>query len=153
MKGVMVAPGEGKKISVTGITLFFKAVSEDTGGAWSLLEYTAPPKFSGPPPHWHKKMVEGFYVLEGTLTFRLDERTVKGDAGSFMLVPTGVVHTFSNAEETPCKFLVFVSPGGLERYFEELAELIKNEPAWPPADMSKVVALSRNYDTHFPPRG
>ena len=151
MGGVTLPPGEGKTISVTGVSVSFKAVSENTDGAWTLIEYTAPPRFSGPPPHWHKVMVEGFYVLEGTLTICLDERTVKGGPGSFFLVQTGVVHTFSNAEEAPCKFLVFISPAGLEKYFEELAELIKNEPIWPPADMSKVMALAMKYDTHFPP--
>jgi mannose-6-phosphate isomerase-like protein (cupin superfamily) len=43
-----------------------------------------------------------FYVLEGTLTMRLGDETTELPAGSFVCVPPGVVHTFSNPGETRC---------------------------------------------------
>ena len=93
---------------------------------------------------------EGFYVLEGTLTLQLGNQTIKAPPGSYAYVPTGVVHGFSNPENVPAKFLTFISPAGFESYFEELAELIKNQTTWPPTDMSKVAALAAKYDTYPP---
>jgi oxalate decarboxylase/phosphoglucose isomerase-like protein (cupin superfamily) len=40
--------------------------------------------------------------------------------GSFVCVPPGIVHTFSNPGEQPVRFLNFSTPGGFERYMREL---------------------------------
>jgi hypothetical protein len=47
-----------------------------------VIEYTAPPNFSGPPPHWHKVMTEIFYVVEGAMTFRVGEQTLERVGGA-----------------------------------------------------------------------
>ncbi len=39
--------GEGRSITLRGATVTHKADSADTNGAWSLLEYQAPPHFEG----------------------------------------------------------------------------------------------------------
>ena len=135
---------------MVGGTVTIKTESEDTGSAWSLLEFTVPPLFSGPPPHWHKVTQEAFYVLEGSLTLQVGEQTIKVPPGGYAFIPIGMIHTYSNAEDESAKFLLFISPGGLEKYFGELAELIQNEPSWPPVDMSKVSALMAKYDTYPP---
>jgi mannose-6-phosphate isomerase-like protein (cupin superfamily) len=145
-----VQPGE-RVLSFMGVTLSFKAVSADTAGQWALIEYSAPPEFKGPPPHWHKQTTEAFYVVEGNLRLQLGEQIIEAVPGAFVLVPPRVVHTFSNAAPRPAKFLVLVSPAGLEGYFGELVELIKSETSWPPADMSKVMELAARYDTYAPP--
>jgi quercetin dioxygenase-like cupin family protein len=144
-------PDEGTRITMRGAAITLKAVSDDTGGAWSLMEYTAPPHFAGPPPHWHNETLEGFYILSGTVTFQVDAQTIIAPAGSFVLVPPGVIHTFANQEDVPATFLTVVSPGGFERYFDELAALVAHEPTWPPADPSKLTALMMKYDTYAPP--
>jgi mannose-6-phosphate isomerase-like protein (cupin superfamily) len=147
---IVYLPNEGKSVSARGIFLTFKAVSADTGGAWALLEYTMPPYFRGPDAHWHKRTLEGFYILSGTVTIQLETDSIKAPAGSFILVPPGTIHKFSNEEAVPATFLVFVSPGGLEQYFEELATLLQEEQTWPPTDMSNFEALSLKYD-QYPP--
>ncbi len=148
---VALLPGEGKTISVLGATIRYMATRADTQGAWSLIEYTAPPHFAGPQPHWHRRTGEAFYILEGAVTFQVGERLFKAEAGSFVLVPTSVVHTFSNPEDEAARILTVASPGGFERYFEELAALVKSEPQWPPADPRTLAALGAKYDIHTPP--
>lgn len=143
-------PGEGKSVSVAGEVISFKATSEDTAGAWALLEFNVPPHFAGPPLHWHKKEVEGFYILSGTITLQLEGRVVKAPAGSFALVPPGAVHTFSNQEDVPATFLSVLSPGGFEGFIVELADMMNQETTWPPADMSRYMALNTKYGM-FPP--
>jgi mannose-6-phosphate isomerase-like protein (cupin superfamily) len=140
-----------RTLSLLGVSITFLASAEDTGGHWSLLEYTAPPQFKGPAPHWHKRTTEAFYIVEGQLSMQIGERIIEAQMGSFVLVAPREIHVWSNPQITPCKFLVFVSPSGLEGYFDEVATLMQDEVTWPPADMSKVVALAEKFDTFSPP--
>jgi mannose-6-phosphate isomerase-like protein (cupin superfamily) len=148
---IALLPGEGKTISILGATIRYMTTRADTHGAWSLIEYTAPPRFAGPPLHWHRRTSEAFYVLEGAVTIQVGERAIRAEAGSFVLIPTSVIHSFSNPEDEPARFLTLVSPAGLERYLEELAALVKSEPIWPPADPRKLAMLGAKYDIHTPP--
>jgi mannose-6-phosphate isomerase-like protein (cupin superfamily) len=134
-----------------GVTVALKSASDDTEGGWVLLEYTAPPGFQGPPPHWHKQTDEAFFVLDGTLRFEVDGETADVRAGGYARVPPGVVHRFSNPTEGPCRFLGLAIPGGIENYFEELGEMMAKETSWPPADMGPALALMAKYDTFPPP--
>jgi len=61
-----------------------------------------------------------FYVLEGTLTVRLGDESRELGPGSFVCVPPGVVHTFSNPGSAPVRLLNFNTPGGWENYMREL---------------------------------
>jgi mannose-6-phosphate isomerase-like protein (cupin superfamily) len=146
----LLTPGAGPTLSLMGVEICYKAVSADTDGAWSLLEYTAPPQFKGPALHWHKVTHEAFFVLDGFVTFSLGKRAFRGGAGSFVHIPAGTLHTFSNPDDVPARFLTFLLPGGFEEYFKELAVLVQSEPTWPPQDMSKVLELYEKYDTFLP---
>jgi uncharacterized cupin superfamily protein len=62
------------------------------------------------PLHIHYGDDEAWYVLEGTLGFvRGDERLVAA-AGSGVLVPRGVPHTFWNAGSARARYLVVLTP-------------------------------------------
>jgi mannose-6-phosphate isomerase-like protein (cupin superfamily) len=143
-------PGQGRPLApAAGVEIWLKSTAEDTDGGWTLLEYTAPPNFPGPPPHWHKRTDEAFFVLEGTMRFQLDGETTDLAAGGYVRVPPGVVHAFSNPTDAPARFLGLALPGGIETYFEELRDLMAAEPSWPPADMGPLLALMASHDT-FP---
>jgi quercetin dioxygenase-like cupin family protein len=61
-----------------------------------------------PPPHAHAEHTEVFLVLDGALRFLVgSEETVAG-AGSVVVVPPGVVHTFTT--DGGARFLDFHSP-------------------------------------------
>ena len=113
-------PGGGEQIGgPSSVTI--KATSKDTAGSFYLGEVVIAPGFAGPPPHTHERLHDMFYVLEGTLTMRIGEETVDLGAGSFVCVPPGVVHTFSNRSEEPVRFLNFNTPAGWENYMRDLA--------------------------------
>jgi mannose-6-phosphate isomerase-like protein (cupin superfamily) len=78
------------------VAISLKSAAEDTDGGWTIFEYTAPPGFPGPPPHWHKRIEEAFFVLECTVRFTVDGETADVEAGGYAPVPAGVVHRFSN---------------------------------------------------------
>jgi mannose-6-phosphate isomerase-like protein (cupin superfamily) len=76
----------------------------------------------GTPLHLHRATDETFYVLEGTLGFRVGQQTMKLSEGAFVFVPKGLEHEWWNGDTTPVRLLTTLSPAGFERYFEELVE-------------------------------
>jgi quercetin dioxygenase-like cupin family protein len=58
-----------------------------------------------PPLHFHARHAECFFVLEGELTFRLEEREVVAGAGTWVHVPPDVLHTFTVTGDSPARFL------------------------------------------------
>ncbi|MDH3446492.1 MAG: cupin domain-containing protein [Deltaproteobacteria bacterium] len=133
--------GEGKVLSARGSTMSFKATHASTNGAFSFMERTLPPGGRKPPPHIHSNCEEAFYVLDGEIEFSLDDETVIGRPGSFVLVPGGVSHTFGNAAPTASRLLILHAPA-MDRYFEELQELWS--AAVPPSRDDEIGLMKRH---------
>ncbi len=118
-----VGPGEGTTIEgPAGGPLTFKARGEQTGGALTAFENIIAPG-DGPPLHRHAHEDEAWYVLEGQLRFRLDDALHRAPAGSFVYVPRGTPHCFQNDGDTPARILVLFTPAGMERFFDQFADL------------------------------
>ena len=131
MRAVLHGPGEGERHGVGASETVIKAGSDQTGGSFFLSETMLAPDFPGPPPHRHARLHDMFYVLEGTLTMRLGDETHELGPGSFVCVPPGVVHTFSNPSDRPVRLLNFNTPGGWENYMRDLGEAAKSGPLTP----------------------
>jgi mannose-6-phosphate isomerase-like protein (cupin superfamily) len=145
----VLGPGEGRDISLTQHrqrTITLKAEESVTGGAYRLYESTVPAVGQGAPPHLHELAEEGFYVLQGALSIQLAEREVRAEAGAFVLVPRGVVHSFNNPDPVPARYLVIWSPASAGRYFEELWELERSASGGE-VSASAIEALRKKY--HF----
>jgi glyoxylate utilization-related uncharacterized protein len=93
-------------------------------------------------------MQEIFYVLDGGLVLRLDERTFELGPGGFALVSPGTLHAFSNPAAERGEFLLICSPGGLEGYFEELPGIVARHGYPPPPEVMR--GLGEKYDTFIP---
>ncbi|MDQ4127485.1 MAG: cupin domain-containing protein [Actinomycetota bacterium] len=139
-----VPAGGGKSLRIMGNRVEIKAASENTEDAFAVLEYRLAPETPGPPPHLHRRTDEAFYVLEGELTFHLDDRSIKAGPGAFVLVPHGVVHTFENAADSEVRFLEIVAPGTFAGYFEELVTALPAGGG--PPDPATVTSLYERYD-------
>jgi mannose-6-phosphate isomerase-like protein (cupin superfamily) len=126
-----------------GATMTINLTGEEAGQTWSLIAYTAPAHFAGPPPHVHDNAQESFVVLEGTLCFVIGDQTTSVSRGTFVCVPPGTVHTFSNPDTTPATYLAWFSPAGTEQACRELAALVAAEPEWPPADGYRLTTFCR----------
>ena len=53
--------------------------------------------FGGPPLHAHALWDEGFYVLEGEVTFQAGDRILTATPGMFVFAPRNMPHTFAIA--------------------------------------------------------
>lgn len=144
MEAVVHRPGEGERHSAGSSEIVIKAAGRETSGTFFLSETTIGPGFPGPPPHRHERLVDMFYVLEGVLTVRLGEETHQLEKGSFVCVPAGVVHTFSNQSDSPVRFLNFNTPAGWENYMRDLAEAAKAGPLTPDV----IGGVASRYDFH-----
>jgi mannose-6-phosphate isomerase-like protein (cupin superfamily) len=122
--GQILGPGAGKVIELPGVTAVFKVVNDRKPGDFVVLEVTAQPSFTGPGPHLHHTHEELFYVLDGEFDFFVDSEVRRVGPGSFVNVPPGVMHDYRNPGPGPARFLGIACPAGLDRYFEEIRDLI-----------------------------
>lgn len=145
---IFLAPGGGRLYEQAGFRGAIKVDDKESGGRQCFSEWTIDAGDNGPPPHLHREHQEAFFVVEGTLTFRAGEETIKAEAGSFLFIPSGVVHTFSNRSDAPARCVNAYVPGGIEGFFVEVGKaLASGEP-----DPAEIERLSAKYDVFFPER-
>ncbi len=141
-------PSEGRTVAVVGDVYRFLATGEETNGAYALWEARVPPG-GGPPPHVHSREEEGFYVLEGEITFRIGEQQLVASAGMFANMPVGTPHSFRNESNSPARMLISVAPAGLEQMFLRAGRELPpgTETALPPthAEIEKLLAIAPEY--------
>jgi quercetin dioxygenase-like cupin family protein len=145
----------GRSVWLMGMLVTFKAISADTGGAYSVYVATIPPH-TGAPTHIHHLETEAFYMLEGELDFIAGERNVRAASGDFLHVDKGVIHGYTNPGPATARYLGIVTPGGLhEKLFaalgkEATAETLPPAPADPP-DIRRLIELASRYHTEILP--
>jgi quercetin dioxygenase-like cupin family protein len=106
--------GPGDRVS-------FLVTGADSHGSCFIVEGMAAPG-GGPPPHIHHYEDESFYILEGSATFQAAGQTIHANAGDFIHIPRGTVHSFRNDGAVPARALVIISPAGptgMQQFFEE----------------------------------
>jgi mannose-6-phosphate isomerase-like protein (cupin superfamily) len=123
-EGQILGPGQGKVVTLPGVTAVFKAVDNRSPGDFVMLELTVEPGFVGPRPHLHRTHEELFYVLEGEFDFFVGGEVRRLGPGSFANVPPGVMHDFRNAGTEPARWLGTVAPAGFDGYFEDILALV-----------------------------
>jgi quercetin dioxygenase-like cupin family protein len=151
-RGTHVPPGEGESVWLVGDLIEVKLASEDTGGAYSMVEETSPPQ-GGPPPHIHHNVDEALYVLEGEVEFMAGEQTIRASAGAAVYNPRGTLHTFRNVGTSPSRILALLSPGGFEKFFLEAGEPAR-EGSSPPEgepDIGRIVQIGQKHGLEIPP--
>lgn len=145
-KVIVLPPGGGRLYEQGGFRGAIKVDEGESGGRQCFSEWTVDAGDDGPPPHLHREHQEAFFVVEGTLTFRAGEQTIEAEAGSFVFIPPGVVHTFSNRSDATARCVNAYVPGGIEGFFIEVGEAMAGgEP-----DPGEIDRLSAKYDVFFP---
>ena len=100
--------------------------SEESDGVVSVIDNTVPANWPGPFLHKHD-FDEAFYVLEGELTFQVEDAVITKRAGELAFAPRGVAHTLANHSDAPARYVLVCTPAGFERYF---ARMNDDPPEW-----------------------
>jgi quercetin dioxygenase-like cupin family protein len=152
-------PNAGRRVAVVGDVYRFLATGKETDGKYALIDATVPPG-GGPPMHVHSREEEGFYVLEGAITFRVLEdggvKTVVATPGMSVHLAVGSKHAFRNESEVPARMLILLAPAGLEAMFLEVGVELTDESATaaPPTheEIERLLAISPRYGVEILPR-
>jgi quercetin dioxygenase-like cupin family protein len=78
-------------------------------------------------------------VLEGEFELFSEGEWNKAPVGEIFFAPRGRVHTFRNIGTTVGRMAIFISPAGMERFFEELEGLT------PVTDMPRILEIFAEY--------
>jgi quercetin dioxygenase-like cupin family protein len=141
-------PTEGRTVAVVGDVYRFLATGEDTNGKYAMWEAIVPPG-GGPPPHVHSREEEGFYILEGEITFQIGDGRLVANAGTFANMSVGTPHSFKNEGSKPARMLISVAPAGLEKMFFECGVPVAQGTATTPpptkAEFEKLLEIAPRY--------
>ena len=160
-EGIMLAPGEGRRIVGGALDATIKSTM-DVPALTSTFEMVIPPGYDV-GAHVHAHGEEIFYVIEGQLDLlafepldrgqsdwhqwesRSGKRFLHGGPGAFMFVPEDTPHAFANLTDKPVRMFFQSSvPGGHENYFDELMMLLRRSDGQP--DQRDISDLRRRYD-------
>jgi mannose-6-phosphate isomerase-like protein (cupin superfamily) len=144
MSVIILEARKGRLIPLGPIRMYVQEDGTNTRGTLGVAEFEVPPHAPTPPPHIHHAHEEVFYVLEGELEFLAGTETVRAGVGTFVMVPIGARHTFSNPTDKSARFLNTFTPPRYIHYFEEMSELLQADvtPGSP-----QITELMARYDT------
>jgi quercetin dioxygenase-like cupin family protein len=125
-----------------------KVTAEQTGGLLSIVEITEPPNQAA-PLHVHHREDEGFWVLEGDVTFEVGDTSIDAHAGDFAFGPRGIPHRYT-VGPAGCRMLFILTPGGFENLVREMSTPARERTLPPEAedepDWEHVAAVAQAYD-------
>jgi quercetin dioxygenase-like cupin family protein len=145
-------PAEGEPWWWMGGLATIKATTEQTGGQYTLVEVLVPEfPMEESLLHVHHFEDEGFYILEGEMTFYVGEETIKARPGSYLFGPKDIPHAFS-VDSGPARLLFILSPAGMEGAIREMGEPAKSLSIPPPQEeepdeeeMGRLMAIATKY--------
>jgi quercetin dioxygenase-like cupin family protein len=115
------------------IAAVFKADEGETAQRYSISEWWLEPQTTGPGAHQHEED-DVFYVLEGTMSLLVNGVWHDATAGSFVLIPGGMLHDFENRSDKRAGVLNISVPGGFEPAMPAISDWFKEHPPGRPGD-------------------
>jgi mannose-6-phosphate isomerase-like protein (cupin superfamily) len=111
-EALAVASGTGEARWWFGCLAEIKATAADTGGLCTIVEVTCGPNYES-QLHVHHREDEGFWVLDGRVTFEVGATKIDAGVGDYALGPRGLPHRFKVGDQG-CRMLFILTPGGFE---------------------------------------
>ena len=98
--------------------------------------------------HYHKDVDEIFYVMEGTGTAVLGERSYSIEAGDFIFIPKNLDHKIRKYDSTGIlKVVFFMDKPGLLDFFKERHKQFYIDKK--PLTLDELNKVAEKYGTHF----
>jgi len=142
MKQQIIPAGGGEDYDWSNDHVYVKTSVDLTDGRVTVVEDTLKPGFDL-ARHYHKKMTEIFYILDGEVTFTFDdqEAPVVTTPGMVVNIPPRVWHRVTSMKG--CKLITVFTPGGFDKYLSEMAPLTAEQLG----DPTLMTALAEKYDS------
>lgn len=125
-------PGQGEGIWHLGVLWTLKVPSAVTNAGFSLAEQLLPAGFA-PPFHRHTREDEAWIVLDGEVTFFLDDQAQTVGAGTYVYGPRNGTHTF-RVESPTARVATLLVPGTSERFFHSTGRAAETLTLPPPQE-------------------
>lgn len=132
LKPVVVRSDEGEARWWFGSLAVIRATAADTGGQMTIVEITEAPGVEA-PLHVHHREDEGFWILEGDVTFEVGDATIQAHAGDYVFGPRDIPHRYT-VGDAGCRMLFIMTPGGFEDLVLEMSEPAGSRSLPPPSD-------------------
>jgi quercetin dioxygenase-like cupin family protein len=114
----MLKPDEGQRLNSGAALVFVKASTQQTGGAFNLLEIVGPAGFAT-SLHIHYAEDVALFVLDGSLTVYWGDQKEQATRGSYFFQPRGTPYGFRVTGDSPARLLLLTIPAGFDRLVEE----------------------------------
>jgi len=102
-----------RRDDLSGVPLLGRTVAPEGSGLvlaeWEAAGRTSEAVAWQAPLHVHHTDDEAWYVLSGTMRMRIDGEDYDVPAGSGIVGPRGVPHTFGNPGEEPARYVLVMS--------------------------------------------
>src|SRR5437762_5020113 len=139
--------GRGGKITMSNQVIAPALAGQILGSihdSFAVAEWRENPAPPGPPRlvapwHVHHADDEAWYVLEGVICVQKADQEVEVRAGSGVLVPRGIAHTYWNPAAEPARYLLIMTP--------TIIGLIEDIDATQDRSRSRLLEVRRN-DNH-----
>jgi quercetin dioxygenase-like cupin family protein len=140
----IVGPQAGEAIQLGPVQMRILEDGTTTAHRLGIGEITLPPHASGPPQHRHSSHDEAFYVVSGSAQFTVGNNSYDALAGTLVMIPPGVPHTFANPTDETAVLLNTFTPDLYVQYFRDLKEMTA---AGQPLSEPAMIATMRRYGT------
>jgi mannose-6-phosphate isomerase-like protein (cupin superfamily) len=148
-KYVVVPPEGGMKLGSGA----WKLTADNTGGSLALCEFKNKDTtdWNWVPNHAHTREDEIWYVLEGELTFRINNQLITAGPGSTVFGPRNTMHAY-RISRAPARYLLMLTPAGIDRLFLEVDSIGKRFPRGSSEFFKRVAPLSAKYGSYHQPQ-
>jgi quercetin dioxygenase-like cupin family protein len=138
---IAVRSDEGEAYWFFGNLAVIKTTADDTAGQLTIVEITAPPGLEV-PLHVHRRDDEGFWILEGNVTFEVGGNVIEAHAGDYLFGPRDIPHRYTVGNDG-CRMLFITVPGGLEDLIRDTSEPAPSRSLPPPPDPPDPAEMER----------
>ncbi len=132
LEPMAVRSGEGEARWWFGALAEIKATADNTGGRMTIVEVSEHPGAEA-PLHVHHRDDEGFWILEGSVTFEVGDTTIEAFAGDYVFGPRDIPHRFTVGDQG-CRMLFILVPGGIEEVIRATSEPAGSRTLPPPPE-------------------
>jgi quercetin dioxygenase-like cupin family protein len=145
LDALVVPPGHGEGLWHADVLWTFKIPAAATGGAFSLAEQLIR-KGSAPPVHRHTREDEAWIVLDGEVTFFIDDEQHTAGRGTYVFGPRGRAHNH-RVESDTARLATLLFPGRCEAFFRGTGRPAESLTLPPPGrpDLGALLAGMREH--------